>query len=109
MIRCFVASSALTLSVAALAADDIPRLSVESSCRTVQRLEALPQPGFDACLRDERNAENQLAAGVWRNAKASSRETCAANQQGSTSQSYVELLTCVQLMEGSTLQPTNPK
>ena len=109
MIRYLITSSVLILCSTALSADDVPRLSVESSCRTAQRLEALPQPVFDACLRDEKNAENQLAAGVWRNAKASSRETCAANQQGSTSQSYVELLTCVQLMDGTTLQPTNPK
>ena len=109
MVRFLIGGSALFLVTFALAADELPRLSVDASCRTVQRLEALPQPVFEACIRDEKNAESQLASGIWRSAKASSRETCASNQQGSSSQSYVELLTCVQMMEGATLQPTAPK
>ena len=109
MVRFLVTGSALFLFTSAFAADEIPRLAVEASCRTVQRLEALPQPVFEACIQDEKNAESQLASGIWRSAKASSRETCASNQHGSSSQSYVELLTCVQMMEGKTLQPTAPK
>jgi hypothetical protein len=108
MIRYLGAGSALFLGASAMAADELPGLA-EASCRTVQRLEALPQPGFEACIQDEKNAESQLAAGIWRRAKAWSRETCASKQQGSTSQSYAELLTCVHMMDGKTLQPSAPK
>jgi hypothetical protein len=93
----------------ALAADEVPRLAVEKSCRAAQQLEALSQPLFDACMRDERNAEAQLDSGVWRSAKASSRTTCAGSQESNTSQSYVELLTCVQMMDGTILRPADPK
>jgi hypothetical protein len=109
MIRFLAGGSALFLVTSAMASDGLPSLSAEASCRTVQRLEALPQPVFEACIQDEKNAESQLAGGIWQRAKASSRETCTSNQQGTASQSYVELLTCVQMMEGTTLQATAPK
>jgi hypothetical protein len=59
-------------------------------------------------MRDERNAEAQLDSGVWRSVKASSRTTCAGNQESNTSQSYVELLTCVQLMVSQAIQGLSP-
>jgi hypothetical protein len=98
---------ALFVAAAVSAADGVPRLSVESACRATQRGDPQEQQIVEACLRDETNAERQLA-GMWARASAASRATCIENQRSSRSQSYVELLTCVQLMQGTTLQPTDP-
>jgi hypothetical protein len=99
---CFVAFGAA-------AQGGVPRLSVEAACRAARSAEPDPQRVYEACLNDEKTALGELQNGPWRNAKASSRETCLANQRQSGAQSYVELLGCVQLMEGTTIRPTDPK
>jgi len=108
MIRATVGIPLVFAAAAALAADGVPTLAFERTCRDAQGT-APSGAIIDACLRDERDAESRLAAGAWHAAKAASRETCLANQHDGGRQSYVELLTCVEIMDGKTLMPTNPR
>jgi hypothetical protein len=107
MIRTTVGILFISVSIAASAAEGVPTLAFEKTCRDAQGT-APSGAIIDACLSDERDAERRLAAGAWHAAKGSSRETCLANQHDGNRESYVELLTCIEIMDGRTLMPTNP-
>jgi hypothetical protein len=83
------------LADAALA-DDVPKLDYKKSCRV--DVSAYPGGGGSkACLTDEENARKTLAA-QWNRFSPSSKARCTSMVTDMIGdQSYVELLTCLQM------------
>jgi hypothetical protein len=84
----------------AATAQPLPRFDIEATCRTAQALTAEDRDPVQGCMRDEADAERQLRA-VWSSAAASHRETCAAETQIGGPPSYVDVLTCLQMYQGT--------
>ncbi|OSI23496.1 hypothetical protein BSZ22_31235 [Bradyrhizobium canariense] len=53
---------------------------------------------FTDCMHDETAAQNQLNT-VWGTAPVSLRDSCEGEASSAGSQSYVDLLTCMQMAE----------
>ena len=95
---------ALLLSVAAMslgwhprvaAADEVPTFEVNSICRG----EASTDPDAGAmasCMADEKAARETLVKD-WATFAANAKTSCTQEQTGGPVQSYVELLTCLQM------------
>jgi hypothetical protein len=77
-------------------ADDVPKLDFTKSCRA--DVAAYPGGGGNkACLTDEQNARKTLVA-QWKRFSPESRARCSSMVTDLVgSQSYVELLTCLQM------------
>jgi hypothetical protein len=101
-------AGALALAAPAqTAAAGVPELAVEKTCRSAQQQQGAELHTYDACMKDEVAARQQLAAGLWDKAKASTRETCLGNETVGGLASYIDLLTCVQLFEGIVIRPAD--
>lgn len=57
-------------------------------------------------MQDERDAERQLQ-GMWSGAAAARREICAGGTQIGGTPSYVDMLTCLEMAQGTA--PTKPR
>jgi hypothetical protein len=88
------------------AAQQVPRLDIEATCRAAPRLLAEDANPYEGCMRDETDAERELKA-MWGSAAAAHRETCAGEAQIGGSPSYVDMLTCLQMAQGA--EPTKPR
>ncbi len=97
--NCLFLWGAILMSTAA--AQQLPRLDVEATCRSAPRLLAEDANPYEGCMQDERDAERQLQ-GMWSGAAAAHRETCAGEAQIGGSPSYVDMLTCLQMARGAT-------
>ncbi|HTL65471.1 MAG TPA: hypothetical protein VL305_10780 [Pseudolabrys sp.] len=77
-------------------ADDVPKLDFTKSCRA--DVAAYPGGGGNkACMTDEQNARKTLVA-QWKRFSPESRARCSSMVTDLVgSQSYVELLTCLQM------------
>jgi hypothetical protein len=82
--------------------DRLPNFNIEGLCKATAADDAamgltLPQP-VDNCMRDESAAKQQLAA-VWQQNAGAARDSCEAEAAAGPgdSQSYVDLLTCLQM------------
>jgi hypothetical protein len=77
-------------------ADEIPKLDVSPTCRA----EATPSPNraaVDACMADEQKAREQLSR-EWGQFTTDVKASCTRETTGIAGiQSYVELLTCLQI------------
>jgi len=83
------------LSLSAFA-DDVPKLDFNKSCRT--DVAAYPGGGGNkACITDERQARKTLV-NQWKRFSPESRTRCTRTVTDMVgTQSYVELLTCLQM------------
>jgi hypothetical protein len=92
-----VAASFGLLSDAALA-DEVPKLDFSKSCRT--DVAAYPGGGGNkACITDEQRARKTLVS-QWKRFSPQSRTRCTSMVTDMVgSQSYVELLTCLQMAQ----------
>mgnify|MGYP003580637011 CR=1 FL=1 len=86
-------------------ADDVPKLDYQKSCRV--DVAAYPGGGGNkACLMDEQNAQKTLAR-QWKQFGQDSRTRCTRMVTDMVgSQSYVELLTCLQMARDVKTLPT---
>ena len=80
----------------AVLADDVPKLDFSKSCRA--DVAAYPGGGGNkACIRDEQRAQKTLVS-QWKRFSPQSRTRCTSMVTDLVgSQSYVELLTCLQM------------
>jgi hypothetical protein len=82
--------------------DSLPQLNVEPMCRATTDLDRsmglTRAQSFDDCMRDEMTAK-QKAVGLWASSPASLREECGGEASMGDSQSYVDLLTCIQISD----------
>jgi hypothetical protein len=93
--------------------DQVPKLNVEASCRGSVAADkemglALPQ-SFDKCMSDENSARQQLTP-IWSRYSPSVQARCHGEAVATGNESYVDLLTCLQMTDdaGATLA-TSPK
>ena len=99
------ASAFLCLWGYSATAQQVPRLNIEATCKAEQPLVAGDPNPYEGCMKDEMDAERQLQS-MWKSAAAAHRETCGQEAQIGGSPSYVDMLTCLQMAQGST--PTVP-
>ena len=78
-------------------ADSVPNLNIKPSCEAAARVAVVAGRNLDACLTDEQGAREELAKN-WGQYRASDRQMCATMVNKGGSPSYVELLSCVQIM-----------
>jgi hypothetical protein len=88
------------------AAQQVPRLNIEATCRAEKPLVAGDPNPYEGCMRDETDAERQLQA-MWSSTAAAQRERCGREAQLGGSPSYVDMLTCLQMAQG--VAPTKPR
>ena len=82
-------------------AQQLPRFNVEATCRAAQPLSAEDANPYDSCMRDETSAERQLQSS-WSSAAPALRERCAQESQIGGTPSYVDMLTSLQMAQGTT-------
>src|SRR5689334_4161734 len=88
--RLFLSAALLVFAASAQAAE-LPRIGFEKTCRAAQDNQGAALHTFDACMADETSARDQLAAGLWDKAKASTRATCMGSGGTGPYPSYIEL------------------
>jgi hypothetical protein len=83
----------ILLGLQLVAADPVPVLDIGPGCRATVDMAGMSE---QTCLVDERAARDDLAK-VWSGFAASDKAMCV-DQTRSYNPSYVELLTCLELM-----------
>ena len=86
----------LAVGLSAAAADDVPAFDISKTCKV--DTSAYPMPDGNAgCLKDEQSARQTLATS-WAGFDEQSRRNCMQMVGDVTgTQSYVELLTCLEM------------
>ena len=104
----------LGLPTAIALADSPPKLNVVPSCNAAARGAISAGRDKEACLADERTAENSLTQN-WSTYNAADKTQCVGNVTTGGPASYVELLSCLEIMrdvksirEGDPLMPGQP-
>ncbi|HLG82022.1 MAG TPA: hypothetical protein VKY22_13465 [Bradyrhizobium sp.] len=90
--------------------DRVPELNVEATCKATVATDkamglALPQ-SFDDCMRDENAARQQLTT-IWLSNPADLRNRCEGEATVGGSESYVDMLTCMQMAADWTKSPSS--
>lgn len=86
-----------------LAADTVPKLDFEPSCRAAVST-AVASRDENACKRDEETARAKLEQ-VWTQYTASQRAHCMQLTTLGGSPSYVEVLTCLEMAKDASSMP----
>jgi len=93
----FLSPAPLLLSTQLLlAADEVPRLDYEITCRAARPLSAQDTRTYQTCMNDETGARSQLER-QWLQFPASAKGRCTQEASLGGSPSCVELLTCLQI------------
>ena len=90
----------------------VPQLNVEATCTaTVATDKAMGlnlSQTYDDCMRDENAALQQLGS-LWLTNSDSLRTRCEGEATAGGSDSYVDLLTCIQMADWAKSGPDAPK
>ena len=85
--------------IALSAADKVPVLNVEALCKASvedDKANGIADPqDFSTCMKDEKEAQQQVGA-LWATSPSDVRNHCQTTASLPGSQSYVDLLTCLQ-------------
>ena len=92
-----VASLLLGLRVAVAVADAPPKFDLAPTCDAAARFSIAAGRDKEACLEDERTAESTLAQN-WSKYNASDKIQRVGNVKTGGPASYVELLSCLEIM-----------
>ena len=94
-----VAALAIVAKPFAAFADEVPMFDVKQTCKTdTQAFQGTAGQASDpGCLGDEQKARATLVSEWAQYAPASKRECVQVQGDGSGPQSYIELLTCLQI------------
>ena len=92
-----VAVLLLGLPAAIARADSPPKLNVTPSCNAAARGAISVGRDKEACLADERTAEDSLTQN-WSKYNAADKTQCIGNVKTGGPPSYVELLSCLEIM-----------
>ena len=80
----------------------VPVLNVEMTCKTraadAKMLHSTPAQSMADCVRDEDAAKQQLSA-LWPSSSAHIRNQCESDARSLGTNSYLDILTCVQIAE----------
>jgi hypothetical protein len=78
----------------------VPKLDVAQSCRQAQTIGGDDKNlAYKGCMQDEKDAQDQLTQ-RWSRYKAEDRRNCI-EQGAAPMPSYVEILTCIEMYDGS--------
>ncbi|MGY3239030.1 MULTISPECIES: hypothetical protein [unclassified Bradyrhizobium] len=106
-------ATALSASVPVTPVSDrVPSLNVEALCKATADTDkamnlAEPQSAAN-CMRDETAAKQQLDS-IWQATSVALRDRCEGEATAGGFQSYVDLLTCIEMADtASALSPTSP-
>jgi hypothetical protein len=80
--------------------EQVPTLDVSASCKGAAAVVMADSQSFDACMRDENQAREQLAKS-WQTFAVPLRSRCASEASSEGIASYVELLVCLQVQSGA--------
>ncbi len=75
----------------------VPNMDLNKLCRAVERSDTSDKDRRHWCLEDERDAKNELQR-RWHTLSAAERSACMPSSTGGVEPSYVELLTCLELV-----------
>ena len=100
--RIMVASSFILLGcrIGIAAVNDLPKLDVEPSCESAARAAVVAGRNKQACLEDERGAQEQVAKN-WLQYLPVDKQECVTLMNKGGPASYVELLSCLEVMRDS--------
>jgi hypothetical protein len=111
--RIAVVALLIGLPIVAKAADEPPKLDVNTTCNAAAQFAIMKGRDKDTCLDDERSTERVLAQS-WLKYAADDRTECAEAVKTGGPASYVELLSCLETMrdarelrEGRSLAPSD--
>ena len=90
------AALALGTNLVMVAADRVPKLNVEPSCKTAGVEGMALGRTTQSCLNDENGARDQLVKD-WSTFSASDKSHCLSMVSTGGSPSYVELLSCLEM------------
>jgi len=113
LLSCVVAALAMGTSAAWAAADRVPTLNVEPSCRAAADAAAMGALAgantrdLASCMRDEDEARDTLAK-EWTQFTANDRQRCVSETQTGGTPSYVELLVCLEMIRDASGQDPLP-
>jgi hypothetical protein len=79
------------------AADDVPQLNVNPSCEAAAQGSVVQGRNKEACLVDERGAQEELAK-KWSEIPPAYKQQCVSLVNKGGPSSYVELLSCLEVM-----------
>jgi hypothetical protein len=108
----FIATMVLGSQVTLAAAEAVPNLNVEPSCRAAADSAAMGTIAganvrdLASCMRDENEARDQLAK-EWSQFLPGERERCTSETKTGGSPSYVELLVCLEMIRDAK-NPSGP-
>jgi hypothetical protein len=90
--------------------DTVPKLNVEATCRDTgaadKAMGLVLAQSFDKCMSDENAARQQLEP-VWTSYSPAVRAQCEGEATTAGEASYVDLLTCLEMTNGSVTASTN--
>ena len=87
------------------AANKLPAFDIARNCKEETAGSGISGP--EACARDETQAKNELAK-RWSSFSASQKKECIGEGSVGGEQSYVELLTCLEMSTGHFSTGTDP-
>lgn len=90
------AAIAFASSLLTVAADNVPTLKVEPSCKAAGVEGVITGRTADSCLNDEKAAREDLVKS-WSTFSADDRTHCLSMVSTGGSPSYVELLSCLEM------------
>jgi hypothetical protein len=112
MMAAFLSLTLLSQSLAIPVSDRIPSLNVEPLCRATtdedNSMGLTKAQSFEGCMRDEMTAKQQLST-IWQKTSDSARTECEGEAVAGGTQSYVDLLTCVQMTDLASALTTGPR
>ena len=92
------AALAATMVTASIAAPDgPPKLKLGQSCEAAARAAITAGRDKEACMADERTAQDQITK-TWSEYAAADKTDCVGMNRTGGPPSYVELLTCLEIM-----------
>ena len=104
-----LAVTAVLVSTLSAAADTLPKLNVEPSCRAAARMGDSMDAKLQDCMREEHTARAKLE-NDWTQFSSRSRTLCVSIATQTRMESYVEVLTCLQsAREAEKLREANDK
>jgi|RhiMetdeSRZDD1v2_1073273.scaffolds.fasta_scaffold297235_3 hypothetical protein len=76
--------------------EQVPALNVAASCKAATAIAIADAQSYDACMKDETSAREQLAQ-TWQSFSLPERTNCIAEASIGGAASYVDLLVCLQM------------
>src|SRR3954468_13115635 len=76
--------------------ENVPNLNVAPSCRGAAEIRMADSQSYDACMKEENTAREQLLQS-WQSFAPADRASCASDASIAGLASYVDLLVCLQI------------